>query len=254
MSSELIVPAIVLDDAGDNSQTVTDNDKAEVAVALDGRTLYLDGKWNTICLPFNQSVSEFKGLEARTITAANIEGTMLHLTFGNPVDELVAGTPYIIKFAKEDDYVADGTHDYLNPVFYGVTINATAKHDYDNGATGNLRVRFLGTYAKQSFDAEDKSILFMGSDNTLYYPQNGASIGAQRAYFKIGDDNSSAPTLLSFNIYFGDSETTGIITISKESGSQGDDDGWYSLDGRKLSGKSTKKGLYIVNGRKVVVK
>ena len=97
-------------------------------------------------------------------------------------------------------------------------------------------------------------ILFMGGDNTLYYPQNGASIGAQRAYFKIGDDNSSAPTLLSFNIYFGDSETTGIITISKESGSQGDDDGWYTLDGRKLSGKSTKKGLYIVNGRKVVVK
>ena len=51
-----------------------------------------------------------------------------------------------------------------------------------------------------------------------------------------------------------DSETTGIITISKESGSQGDDDGWYTLNGRKLSGKSTKKGLYIVNGRKVVVK
>ena len=29
---------------------------------------------------------------------------------------------------------------------------------------------------------------------------------------------------------------------------------WYTLDGRKLQGKPTAKGLYIINGRKVVVK
>ncbi len=31
-------------------------------------------------------------------------------------------------------------------------------------------------------------------------------------------------------------------------------DAWYIIDGRRLSGKPTQKGLYIVNGRKVVVK
>jgi hypothetical protein len=30
--------------------------------------------------------------------------------------------------------------------------------------------------------------------------------------------------------------------------------GWYTLDGRKLESKPTKKGLYIVNGNKVVIK
>ena len=30
--------------------------------------------------------------------------------------------------------------------------------------------------------------------------------------------------------------------------------GWYTLDGRKLNGKPTKKGLYIHNGKKVVIK
>jgi hypothetical protein len=41
-------------------------------------------------------------------------------------------------------------------------------------------------------------------------------------------------------------ETAG--TIQSGSGS------WYTPDGRRLSGKPTKKGLYINNGRKVVIK
>ena len=28
---------------------------------------------------------------------------------------------------------------------------------------------------------------------------------------------------------------------------------WYTLDGRKLQGKPTKKGIYINNGRKVII-
>jgi hypothetical protein len=31
-------------------------------------------------------------------------------------------------------------------------------------------------------------------------------------------------------------------------------DAWYTLDGRRLTGKPTAKGLYINNGRKVVIK
>ena len=29
-------------------------------------------------------------------------------------------------------------------------------------------------------------------------------------------------------------------------------DMWYTIDGRRVSGKPTQKGLYIVNGKKVV--
>ena len=52
---------------------------------------------------------------------------------------------------------------------------------------------------------------------------------------------------------FGDE--TGIHSI--ENGKwkiDNSDDAWYSLDGRKLNGKPTKKGLYINNGKKVVIK
>ena len=254
IGGERIVPAVVLSDADDNSDVLAGYAGQATNVVLNGRTLYLDGKWNTICLPFDQSISAVKGAEARTLTAASIEGTTLHLTFGDPVDVLEAGTPYIIKFAKEDDYVADGTHDYLSPVFYGVTIDAT-NHDYDNGKSGDARVRFLGTYAKKSFDGEDKSILFMGADNTLYYPLDGASIGAQRAYFKIGEDDAQeARQLTAFCINFGDDDSTqGVTTpLSNRRGAGGE--AWYTLDGRRLQGKPTQRGIYVNTGRKVIVK
>ena len=45
-------------------------------------------------------------------------------------------------------------------------------------------------------------------------------------------------------------ETTQIGTISIEM----DDDDWYSLDGRKLSGKPKKKGLYIHKGKSIIFK
>ena len=46
-------------------------------------------------------------------------------------------------------------------------------------------------------------------------------------------------------------EATGIRSIDNERATNGD---WYTIDGVKLNGKPTEKGVYIVNGRKVVVK
>ena len=150
----------------------------------------------------------------------------------------------------------DDEHNIVSPVFSGVTIDADADGNYDNGVSGDERVRFLGTYKSTAFDAEDKSILLMGGENTLYYPTAGAGIGAQRAYFKIGSDGALlARRLTAFNIDFGDDETTGIIAI--EHGTlniEHSADAWFTLDGRRLQGQPTAKGLYIVNGKKVIVK
>jgi len=48
-------------------------------------------------------------------------------------------------------------------------------------------------------------------------------------------------------------ETTGIGTLDTKTGDI-TLDGWYTMDGRKLEGKPTKKGLYINNGHKIVIK
>ena len=255
VSTYSVAPAtIILADNADNSTTINTADGFLANVTLSGRTLYKDGKWNTLCLPFNVTLSgsPLNGAVARPLTAASISGTKLHLTFGGEVTTLVAGTPYIIKWTKADDYVDDNEHNIVSPVFSGVTIDKTDR-SYDNAAEGDARVRFIGTYSSTTFTAADNSILLLGGKNKLYYPAAGAGIGSCRAYFKIGDDGAAAPRLTGFSIDFGDDEATGIISTTNYTNDT-NSDAWFTLDGRKLSGKPTAKGLYIVNGKKVIVK
>ena len=241
-----VAPAsISLANNADNCTAISNADGYVADVTLTDRTLYKDGTWNTLCLPFNVTISgsPLDGAVARPLTSASISGTTLNLTFGDAVDELVAGTPYIIKWTADANNIE-------NPVFNGVVIDKTDRR-YDNGQSGDARVHFIGTYASQSFDAEDKSILLMGDNDKLYYPANGASIGAQRAYFKIGEDGAAARRVTAFNVNFGDGETTGIISTTNFTNS---DDTWYTLDGRRLNGKPSHAGVYIKNNVKVVIR
>ena len=250
-----VAPAsISLANAADNSTTISNANGYMANVTLSGRTLYKDGKWNTLCLPFSVTLSgsPLNGAVARPLTSASISGSTLTLTFGDAVTTLKAGTPYIIKWIADANYVDDDEHNIVSPVFSGVTIDATERN-YDNAAEGDERVRFLGTYKSTTFTAADNSILLLGGENKLYYPATGAGIGAQRAYFKIGDGAQPARSLTSFSIDFGEGDNaTGIINVSAETRNIAD--GWYSLDGRKLDGQPTQNGIYINNGKKVVIK
>ena len=230
-----VAPAsISLANAADNSTTISNANGYVANVTLAARTLYKDGAWNTICLPFDVTIADspLAGATARPLNSASISGTKLHLTFGGEVTTLKAGTPYITKWTKADDYVDDDEHNIVNPVFNGVTIDAT-ECNYDNAAEGDARVRFLGTYSSTTFTAADNSILLLGGENKLYYPAAGAGIGAQRAYFKIGEDGAAAPRLTGFSIDFGDDEATGIISTTNYTNDT-NSDAWFTLDGRKL--------------------
>ena len=170
----------------------------------------------------------------------------------------MAGTPYIIKWTADANYVDDDAHNIVNPVLNGVTIDATDRKF--TSESGDTQVRFMGTYKSTTYTDEDKSILFLGGTNTLYYPESGATIGACRAYFKIGDGDALARQLTAFNLDFGDSsESTGIREIDTDPAPSPSPTGvgrsaWYTLDGRKLDGKPTKSGVYIRDGKKVVIK
>lgn len=242
---------VVLADNADNNDIIESHDKKEVCVSLTNRTLYKDGEWNTICLPFDLSAdqianSDLAGADIRALSSGSLSGGVLTLNFTGVgvVTSITAGTPYIIKWDKVNGYEgADpNTRDIKNPVFNGVTIDKTKRDvSFDGG-------KFVGTYESQTFTNTNTSILFVGNYSTLYYPQNGASIGAQRAYFQIGTNSVRA-----FNLNFGDDEVTGIhsttnLTNYTNSGA------WYDLSGRKLNEKPVKKGVYVQNGKKVVIK
>ena len=123
--------------------------------------------------------------------------------------------------------------------------------------SGTATVAFMGTYKKLSFDKDDPNVLFLGAGNKLYYPQSGATIGAQRAYFKLSGitaGNAGAPAR-TFVLNFGDGDsTTGIISIGHSPlAIDRSSDAWYAIDGRRLAGSPTQKGIYN-NGKKIVIK
>ncbi len=248
---------LFLADNADNSADISAANGNTRNVVLSDRTLYKDGKWNTLCLPFNFTAeqiaahTDFAGAKLMELNTNGKNGFdttdgKLYLAF-KEATAITAGVPYLVKWD------AAGT-DFTSPVFFGVTINATASttvSDYDDELA---EVQMVGCYSPVPVNANDKSILFMGDNNTLYYSTENRNIRSCRAYFSVPylKQNPGAKTR-AFRLDFGDEEATGILEVSADS-IEMTDDAWYSLAGVRLSGKPTQRGMYINKGNKVIIK
>ena len=258
-TAETINIKLSLSDNKNNNTAVNNNDGVTTDVILDGRTLYKDGGWNTICLPFNVmlSGSVLDGADVRRLSSTEFSNGTLTLNFTdeNEVTELEAGTPYIIRWEKANDYVDDDAHNIVSPTFTNVTI-VKGMHPVETDY-----VNFVGTYDYQSFTEDNRSILFVGEKNKLYWPQTGAHLGACRAYFQLNGITAADVSGARMSFDEGNDEVTSLPQPLQKEGSQAD--AWYTLDGRKVANgqkpsqrhtltERIAKGLYIHHGKKVV--
>ena len=86
------------------------------------------------------------------------------------------------------------------------------------------------------------------SGNFGFFPYTAEYMPARKAYLLVNGGTAQARGLtMTFD------ETTGISSTTNYT-NYTNDNAWYTLDGRKLDGKPTTKGLYINNGRKIVIK
>ena len=252
---------LFLADNADNSADISAANGNTRNVVLSGRTLYKDGKWNTLCLPFNftaEQIAAHKDFAGAKLMELNTDGKKdgkngfdatdgtLYLAF-KEATAINAGVPYLVKWD------AAGAN-FTSPVFFGVTINATATTTVSDHDDELAEVQMVGCYSPVSVNANDKSILFMGGDNTLYYSSVNRNIRSCRAYFSVPYIKQNAGVKArAFHLDFGDEEATGILEISADS-KEKKDDAWYSLAGVRLSGKPTQRGMYINKGNKVIIK
>ena len=252
------ISALSLADNTDNTSAIAGSDGKLADVTLEGRTLYKDGKWNTLCLPFALNATRTAELlenpEAlMTLKSTSFEGGTLTLTFEDAT-AIEAGKPYIVKWTRAADYTDDNTHNLYAPTFPYVPITqstASIKTQY---------IDFVGSYSPVSLEANDNTVLYLGADNTLYYPSAAMTIGSCRAYFQLKGDltaadptsgDSGPQTIRAFVLNFG--EETGLETVNG-SGLMVHGSGWFTLDGRRLSGQPTQRGIYLHNGRKLLIK
>ena len=157
------------------------------------------------------------------------------------------------------------------PVIISNSGTAALTCTFEEAATSAREGDFVQMFYNDLGEA-DLADAFKGTatDISAYEPTNGATlyglngeafvkidgtpnIDAHRCWLEIPATASARTRTLT--IVFDGSDTTGIRDVREVNAVRGaKDDTWYSLDGRKLDGKPKAKGLYIVNGKKVIIK
>ena len=151
------------------------------------RPFYKDGKLNTLCLPFG--IASFTGTpleDAEVYEYVSAEKTEQTLDINiRPVDAVVAGVPYLVSWTDGDDM--------SSMTFRGVTVTATAPETVNGDAVGD-DIKFIGTLAPAALTSDEK-YLFVGANNTLYYPSAAGSLKGFRAYFRVDGLHEADPEM-----------------------------------------------------------
>lgn len=201
--------------------------------------------WNTLCLPFNLSSDEVKKYfgEGTELREYRNEFSNYIATFV-PAYSMKAGTPYIMK---------PGNDIVENPTFTGVSMVASPLDSNNNPLpVGDSKVFQMKGIYNQTMLKTDKTELFLGDGNLFYYPVEGdidaCTMDGMRAYFIVPKNTDT--NKLRANI---DGSLTPLTHIFATEGS---DAPVYNTMGQYAGNSlnSLKRGIYIQNGKKVVVK
>lgn len=236
--------------AGDNTVTVTgaltlSETDTEAPTPASGVNVTLSrsfdvNKWYTICLPFALTAEKLKTAFGENVKVGDfigytVSGSAIGVNF-TTVTAMAANHPYIIK-------VTDGAVN--NPTFNGVDIVAgTPVNNKGTDDTDENIKAMIGVYTETTLESNWLYI----KDNRFKYSNGTSNVKPYRAYFRFCDFTDA---MHSRSIIIVEDGATGIRLVD---GVQADGGDWYDLSGRRLSGKPASKGVYIQNGKKVVIK
>ena len=193
--------------------------------------------------------------ESVVMTNVAFDGSNDYDTFVDPVNNLIVPsvlTAFTVKSVGETSVVLSPITDGVIPA--GVPVLLLSKSvDSDDIRTSSTEEK--GTAKGGQLKAapkggkEVKSIgnIYLLYKDKFYLSQTG-TIPENGVYLELQAQKSRSRGVLSI----GDDGTTGIQQI--ENGLNLEKSGWYPLDGRRLESAPTRKGLYINNGKKVVIK
>lgn len=195
---------------------------------------------NTVCLPFALSadqVAEVFGEGSVVSDYTSVTGTVMNFT---PVTEMAANHPYIV----------DATETFDTKNISGVTLKTIVK-DENRVDRMNAEETFIADYVGSPsvyrFASVDGDQLFLGKDGKLYRPNAEGKLKGMRAYFEVlGGTGNGAKVNIG----------GGLSSIDKLMNGEAMTGRVYNLNGQYVGNTldGLAKGLYIMNGKKYVVK
>ena len=233
MVTKVAPQEITLDENSDNIVEAAEN----VNVTLK-RTFYKDGEWNTLCLPFAvaDAKTAFDNAELREVDTKNSHDNTIVFKKATAIE---AGKPYLIKWANSSSDAVN-----VEKKFEGVTLVAAATPvEVNNGG-----ISFNGFYKMTEARELGASVAAIGAGNKLFKVTEGKMKGFRAAFVLPSGVQQAA-----INVVI-DGTATGIEDLVvdgvKANGRVYNLNGQYV--GNSLNG--LQPGIYIQNGKKVVVK
>lgn len=202
--------------------------------------------WNTVCLPFTITSYDLTGGDyygdymGTTNAQSFVSSNQNSLTFDAVKDDqLEANIPYLVYFSEDLDYTDE------SPFYYGGKVEVTNPTPVEhNGFT------FVGNYEASKSMQGLYGVASEGDVQKIMLGTAGSTLPATCAYFTTKNLNANG-----LRICFDGGEVTGINQVN---GAQAQSAGAvYNLQGIKVSNHGTNNlpaGLYIMQGKKVIVK
>lgn len=238
-------PVVVLDE---ESETVPEATETIASVKV-LRTIKAN-EWSTICLPFTMTKDQVETLFGNDVKVYyfdsyettkdgdNITAITVNFEEEDFSEGFTKNYPYIIKTSK--DITEFNVNAKIEP-------DEEIDQDYTIGSGKSKKTlgHFYGTLKANTIVPENNLFL---SNGKFYYSKGLTKMKAFRCYFDFTDiitsvKDANAPIYMSFG-----NETTDI----KNKQWSIDDNRYYNLNGQHVT--NVKKGLYIKNGKKLVVK
>ena len=234
---------VTLDETKDLT-TVLTSDVTSATVTFSAHDLKAE-KWNVLVLPFEVTVKDLSdALGYAVIDVLNETASDGNIHFSLKVaGKIAANTPILV-------YPSGAINNLNSVTFTGVKVVKTTDNVSVADASGN---KFVGTYKTTPIFGEKFRYMSAGTwfDAAKYTEASPANIKPLRGYLDLTGNAAAARALI--YIDEPDGTTTAIKAISGDVISR-NAEGWYTIGGMKLEGAPTQKGIYIQNGKKVVVK
>ena len=198
--------------------------------------------WNGLVLPFDLSTSYATGLfgadQVMNFSGISVDGTSVTLNFTENNDEIKAGKPVMIHFNETPSSTSFQVGTAILSDSAPVDVEMTS---------GDIAYTFKGTYGET--DLTGKVFTLIQGDYFFNYDGTEGAVKAKtfRGYFENTTKSSGAKVMVAgFNF---DGETTGIREFTTDSSKT---DVMFDLMGRRVN--QPTKGLFILNGKKVIKK